>query len=108
MQLFVQPRDLFFQWDPLLSDSLNSKLENPIQTEFTISLTNNSSTGNVITEIPYEKTVGIFVVYNDDFYYNAVAASGRASDGMLQVVLRVLPDRTTAARTYKVIVTHYA
>lgn len=87
---------------------LNSKLENPIQTEFTISLTNNSSTGNVITEIPFAKTVGIFVVYNDDFYYNAVAASGRASDGMLQVVLRVLPDRTTAARTYKVIVTHYA
>lgn len=88
--------------------SLNSKLENPIQTEITISLANNSSTGNEITSIPYEKTVGIFVVYNDDFYYNAVAASGRSSDGMLQVVLRVLPDRTTAARTYKVIVTHYA
>ena len=88
--------------------TLNSKLENPIQTEVSISLAYNVSTGNEITTIPFAKVVGIFVLYNDDFYYNAVAASGKNENDYLQIVLRVLPDRTSSARTYKVLVTHYA
>ena len=87
---------------------LNSKLENPIQTEVSISLANNVSTRNTTTTIPYAKVVGLFMLYNDDFYYNPVAASGKDDNGYLQVVLRVLPDRTSDARTYKALVTHYA
>ena len=83
-------------------------MENPIQTEVSISLAYNVSTGNEITTIPFAKVVGIFVLYNDDFYYNAVAASGKNENDYLQIVLRVLPDRTSSARTYKVLVTHYA
>ena len=67
---------------------LNNELENPIQTEKTISLANNSSTGNVTTDIAFENVVAVNLIYNDDFYYNPVVMTSRNLDGYLQVVLR--------------------
>ena len=99
--IFISPA--FAGW----FSTLNNELENPIQTEKTISLANNSSTGNVTTDIAFENVVAVNLIYNDDFYYNPVVMTSRNLDGYLQVVLRVVPDRTSAARSYKVMITHY-
>ena len=88
--------------------ALNSKLENPIQTEITISLGNNASVGNVTTTIPFTNFVSAILLYNDDLYYNPVVLSAKNIDDYVQLTVRTASGNTTAARTYKMIITHYA